>query len=421
MKILGFALAGTTALVMTTAAADQNEAFLLQTGNNHSALVTQSGDKNDAGAATPTMTQDGENNQLVILQSGDRNQIGLEGGGIYQDNPYDNGSLMRIGITQSSDRNVVGQVMQSTADQNEAGSGNSVDITQSGWGRNRVGYVKQIQAGTGNNQLDVDQSGWKDRLETVTQTSNVATGTPNRITVRMNGVANGTGGLGYFASETGAESSTLRQGNINPASQGNSITLNVTGAGNDFGVTQNGNDNTVGTLSLGGATNDLGILQTGDDNTVSMASVSGLLNVIGVKQIGDINMASVSVTGSFNKLGVAQIGNGNDANVTVSGLNNGLAPTIWGVANWSGAALTVASGNPLLDRGMVKQMGDYNVASLTVSGNSNAFGLLQNGDNNAITGLQNGNYNQAAVAQNGNSNTANFSQIGNGNSLGISQ
>jgi len=276
MKILGFALAGTTALVMTTAAADQNEAFLLQTGNNHSALITQSGDKNDAGAATPTMTQDGENNQLVILQSGDRNQIGLEGGGIYQDNPYDNGSLMRIGITQSSDRNVVGQVMQSTADQNEAGSGNSVDITQSGWwGRNRVGYVKQIQAGTGNNQLEVEQSGSKDRLETVTQTSNVATGTPNRITVRMNGVANGTGGLGYFASETGAESSTLRQGNINPASQGNSITLNVTGAGNDFGVTQNGNDNTVGTLSLGGATNDLGILQTGDDNTVSMASVSG--------------------------------------------------------------------------------------------------------------------------------------------------
>ncbi|MDP5333433.1 MAG: hypothetical protein NWR54_00375, partial [Paracoccaceae bacterium] len=345
MKILGFALAGTTALIMTTAAADQNEAFLLQTGDNHSAQITQSGDKNKAGAATPTMTQDGENNQLVILQSGDRNKIGLEGGGVYQDNPYDNGSLMRIDITQSSDRNVVGSVMQSTDDQNEAGSGNSVDITQSGWGRNRVGYVKQIQSGTGNNQLDVRQSGWKDQLETVTQTSNVAAGTPNRITVRMNGVSNGTGGLGFFASETGAESSTLRQGNINPASQGNSITLNVTGTGNDFGVTQNGNDNTVGTLNLGGTLNDLGILQTGDSNTVSMASVSGIANVIGVKQIGNINMASVSVSGTLNQFGVAQLGNSNEANVTVTGVNNGLAPSLWSTANWSGAALIVASAN----------------------------------------------------------------------------
>lgn len=421
MKILGFALAGTTALVMTTAAADQNEAFLLQTGDNHSALITQSGDKNDAGAATPVMTQDGKNNQLVILQSGDRNKIGLEGGGVYQDNPYDNGSLMRIDITQSSDRNVVGQVMQSTADQNEAGSGNSVDITQSGWGRNRVGYVKQIQAGTGNNQLDVRQTGAYDRLETVTQTSNVESGTPNRITVRMYGLSNGTGNLGYFASETGAETSTLRQGNINPASQGNSITLNVTGYRNDFGVTQNGNDNTVGTLNMSGEFNDLGILQTGDNNTVSMAAVSGFANVIGVKQIGDINLASVSVSGSFNQLGVAQLGNGNDANVTVTGVNNGLAPNLWGSTSWSGAALIVANANPMLERGMVTQNGDYNVASLTVTGISNAFGLLQDGDSNAITGLQNGNFNQAAVAQTGNSNTANFTQVGNGNSLGISQ
>ena len=421
MKILGFALAGTTALVMTTAAADQNEAFLLQTGDNHSALITQSGDRNEAGAATPTMTQDGKNNQLVILQSGDRNKIGLEGGGIYQDNPYDNGSLMRIDITQSSNRNVVGSVMQSTFDQNVSGSGNSVDITQAGLGRNRVGYIKQIQAGTGNNQLDVRQTGLSNRLETVTQTSNVESGTPNRITVRMNGIRNGTGGLGFFASETGAETSTLRQGNINSASQGNSITLNVTGYRNDFGVTQNGNDNTVGTLNLGGEYNDLGILQTGDNNTVSMAAVSGFANVIGVKQIGDINLASVSVSGSFNQLGVAQLGNGNDANVTVTGVNNGLAPNLWGSTNWSGAALIVANANPMLERGMVTQNGDYNVASLTVTGISNAFGLLQDGDSNAITGLQNGNFNQAAVVQAGNSNTANFAQVGNGNSLGISQ
>lgn len=418
MKILGFALAGTTALVMTTAAADQNDAFLLQKGNNHSAQITQSGDKNDAGAATPKMTQDGENNQLVILQSGDRNRIGLEGGGIHQDNPYDNGSLMRIDITQSSNDNVVGQVLQSTADQNLSGSGNSVDITQAGRGSNRVGYVKQIQAGTGTNQLDVRQTGWYDRLQTVTQTSNVGSGTPNRITVRMNGWGNGTGSLGFFASETGAESSTLRQGNNKPASQGNSITLNVGGRWNDFGVTQNGNNNTVGTLNLGGTLNDLGILQTGDSNTVSMASVSGLLNVIGVKQIGNINLASVSVTGGGNQLGVAQLGDSNTANVTVSGGDNGLA--LFNSA-WTGAAMIVASANPLLDRGMVTQMGDDNVASLTVSGLSNAFGLLQNGDSNAITGLQNGNFNQAAVVQTGNSNTANFAQVGNGNSLGISQ
>jgi hypothetical protein len=423
MKITKIALVGTTALTlsMSAALANDNTTFLLQDGTGNAALVTQSGNRNEAGAATPTMTQQGYNNQLTILQSGSRNDIGLEGGGVFQDNPYNNGSLMRIDITQSSSSNVVGQALQSTDDQNESGSGNSMDITQAGWGSNRVGFVKQIQSGVGNNQLDVRQTGWYDRLETVTQNSYVESGTPNRITVRMDGFRNGRGGLAGFAAETGAESSTLRQGNINTASQGNAITLRVTGTGNDFGVTQNGNDNTVGTLNLGGLYNDLGILQTGDNNTVAMASVSGTLNVIGVKQIGDINMASVSVSGSFNQLGVAQLGNSNTANVTVSGLNNGLAPNLWGAANWSGAALTVANANPLLDRGMVTQMGDFNVASLTVSGNNNAFGLLQNGNSNEITGLQDGNYNQAAVAQAGNSNTANFSQVGNGNSLGISQ
>jgi hypothetical protein len=315
----------------------------------------------------------------------------------------------------------VGSVLQSTTDQNVAGSGNSTEITQAGWGSNRVGYVKQTQSGTGVNTLDVRQSGWLDRLETVTQNSSVDAGAPNLITVRMDGVRNGSGSLAGFASETGAETSTLRQGNLNAASQGNSIFLRVTGTGNDFGVTQNGNDNNVGTLNLGGLYNDLGITQGGNGNTVAMASVSGTLNIIGVKQLGDMNLATVSVSGSFNQMGVSQEGASNNATVTVSGLNNGLAPSLWGSSNWSGAALTVASANPMLDRGMVKQMGEFNTASLIVTGNNNAFGLLQDGDSNAITGMQNGNYNQAAVAQVGNGNTANFTQIGNGNSLGISQ
>ena len=102
MKITKIALVGTTALTlsMTAAMANDNTTFLTQQGTGNAALVTQSGKRNDAGAAIPTMTQQGFNNQLTILQSGNGNDIGLEGGGVTQDNPYNNGSLMRIDITQ---------------------------------------------------------------------------------------------------------------------------------------------------------------------------------------------------------------------------------------------------------------------------------------------------------------------------------
>lgn len=416
MKFTKLALVGTTALTlsMTAVLADDNKAFLTQDGGNNAALITQSGDKNEAGTSGLSMTQDGFSNSLTILQSGDKNDIGKEGGGIYQENAYAY-KQFSINITQSSDGNTVGQIKQRAA--GDAGSGlrNRVDITQDGWGYNRVGSVFQEQKSSGANFLDIAQTGLADRVETIYQRSNTGGNAPNRITVTMDGFGNGQGSLGGFAGATGATSSALKQGNLTAASRGNTINLNVTGGANDFGVTQNGIGNTVGTLDLGGAGNDLGINQMGNGNTVSMASISGWLNEIGVNQLGNTNLATVAVDGWYNAMGVYQDGLSNVASVSITGNGNGLA------AAWSGAALTVASANPLLDRGMVKQMGEFNVASLTVSGNNNGFGLLQNGDSNTITGVQDGNYNQAAVAQMGDGNSATFTQIGNGNSLGISQ
>ncbi|OZB20417.1 MAG: hypothetical protein B7X55_00435 [Rhodobacterales bacterium 34-62-10] len=416
MKFATIALIGSTSLTlsMTVVMADGNKAFLTQDGGNNAALVTQSGDMNEAGSSSLSMTQDGFSNSLTILQSGDDNDIGMEGSGILQQNAYAY-KQYSIDITQASDNNTVGQIRQRATGDAGKDLRNSVDIMQDGLGYNRVGNVFQEQKSSGANVLDITQTGFGDRVETIYQRSNTGGNAQNRITVTMAGAGNGQGDLGGFAGATGATSSALKQGNLTATSRGNRITLNVTDVGNDFGVTQNGRDNTVGTLNLGGVGNDLGINQMGNGNTVSMASISGWFNEIGVKQLGDTNLASVSVSGWSNEMGIYQDGLSNIASVIITGHGNGLG------AAWSGSALTVANATPMLDRGMVKQIGEYNTSSLIVSGNNNAFGLLQDGDSNAITGVQNGNYNQAAVAQAGDGNTANFTQTGNGNSLGISQ
>ena len=432
MKIARIVLAGTTALTlsMTAASANENRAYLDQNGANNSALVTQSGHRNAAGADGLAMTQQGFLNQLTILQSGDRNKIGLEGGGIVQDNGYDIGTTFVIDITQSSNRNEVGAIKQFASGDASSGLRNSAVINQGGLGNNRVGSVYQERKSSGKNMLTVEQTGFGDRLETVYQRSNTGENSPNQINVTMSGLGNGTvtagnrifdGGLSGFAAGSGAQASSLKQGDLDQTSRGNKITLVVTGVSNDFGVTQNGRDNTVGTLNLGGVTNELGINQHGNNNTIGLAAVDGVSNNIGISQLGDTHNATVSVVGSFNQMGVLQSDTSNSATVLITGVNNGLAPNLWGTANWSGSALEVASLNPMLDRGMLKQIGESNLASLTVTGNSNAFGVLQHGNSNTLTGVQDGSYNQAAVVQVGNANTTSFTQIGSGNTLGVSQ
>ena len=187
MKVARIVLAGTTALTlsMTAASANENKAHLHQDGANNSALVTQSGNRNAAGADGLAMTQQGFLNQLTILQSGDRNKIGLEGGGIVQDNGYDIGTTFVIDITQSSNRNEVGAIKQYASGDASSGLRNSAVINQGGLGHNRVGSVYQERKSSGKNMLTVDQTGFGDRLETVYQRSNTGGNSPNQINVTI--------------------------------------------------------------------------------------------------------------------------------------------------------------------------------------------------------------------------------------------
>ncbi len=432
-------MAGAAVLAMGTGAAwaNENKTYLDQEGTNNTSLVVQSGVNNEAGAVGLEMQQVNFQNDLNILQSGDNNDIGLEDVGVRQtsnrSNPGDIGNT--LSITQSSGSNTVGSVDQTARGTNTSLGVNRATIVQGGvLGLNRVGTVVQDRGSSTSNLLDVTQTGTGDVLENVYQRGLAGGNQANSINVTMQGVAVGGFSAGNgreatldgFANIAGVESSTLRQGFNNDRSRGNSMTLVITGFANDFGVTQDGVGNTIGTLEIGGIDNSVGIRQDGDRNTVSIAAVTGIGNEIGVEQFQNDNTASVSVAGSFNRFGVLQDGDGNMATVSIDGNNNG-QPVFCGFlcfsleqATYDNPAVTVA-GTSGFEAGMIKQEGDFNDASLTVDGNDNLFGMLQDGDLNIATSTIDGNNNQVAIAQVGNENITVVTQIGNGNIMGVSQ
>jgi hypothetical protein len=406
--------AAMTACTGAAYAGSSNDTYITQDGTNNTSSVTQSGDFNDAGKSSLKMRQEGFNNKLVIEQSGSGNSIGLEGAGIRQENRDQSTVWFEIDITQSSSGNTIGSVEQVASGDASSGLRNSATISQTGVGLNRVGSVYQERKSSGKNVLTIEQSGFLDRIETVYQRSNTGDNTPNTIAVTMNGISLGNGwatSLSGFAAGSGATSSALKQGDTTATSRGNSIVLNVSGALNNFGVTQNGNENTVGTLNLGGVGNEIGIRQNGNNNEVALADVGGIANNIGIQQLQNDNDASVTVSGDRNLTGVFQDGNLNSATVIVDGDRNG----------GFGAFGLNAAGNVGLTAGLFEQIGDGNSLNATVAGNNNVFATKQSGDDNSISHSVVGNGNQFAILQTGNGNVSVTSQIGTGNVIGVSQ
>jgi hypothetical protein len=432
-------LAASTALTVliggAAQAADDNKAYVEQTGNANQASVTQSGDGNDAGGVSSAILQSGASNRLTILQSGDGNDIGLAANGllatetgVVQRSAAGTSDQNTLTITQSSNGNTVGSAVQLSG-----GKFNTATITQGGTGGNAVNSFVQKQSSSQRNIAMITQTGSGNVLDRVVQA--VRSGgpaDPNEVTVTMSGASNGDPAdtLGGFAASSGAETSTIRQGRFNPTGLdqlgdiGNKIVLEVSGDDNQFGLTQLGRLNTVGTIAISGSRNQLGTYQSsigGLGNAISLAAVGGSDNDIGIRQVGSDNLAGVDVSGDFNQFGLAQTGDANDATVTISGNDNG---------GGSFTALTPAAsvaGGRL--SGFVEQISpsgtslvNQNSVSLTISTNDNQFSLYQNGEANTIDGtIDTGNANQVAVAQVGNGNTSVFTQSGGGNNLGISQ
>ncbi|APE43375.1 hypothetical protein BOO69_08070 [Sulfitobacter alexandrii] len=420
-------------------AADDNVTFLDQDGTNNSASVTQSGNDNEAGASGLAVTQDGFYNQLEILQSGNNNEIGLEGVGVRQEAVLKNGSnpiANTLVITQSSSFNTVGSVYQdSDGTDQQASARNRVNITQAGLGGHRIGTVHQERGASNYNVLNVTQNGLANVLEDVYQRNRAGGNVSNSINVNMSGASNGRNLIGapteldLFADIADVQGSTLRQGWVRQFSRRNTIDLDVSGTFNNFGITQDGKGNTVGTVTMTGGFNQLGIRQDGDDNQVSLSTISGIGNNIGVAQYQDNNIAGVNVSGNANRLGVLQDGMSNTADVAITGDNNGLAynsVSFFGQRIYTSADSldNPAAGIALLpgfELGRVTQFGDDNDVNLNIDGNNNLFGTLQDGVGNSIEGTVDGNGNQFAVAQVGVANMTNFTQTGGGNNLAVSQ
>ncbi len=410
MKLTHSTLIATTALGLSMAAAhagDGNSAFLGQKGADNSASIVQTGDNNATGSAVRNAGQSGNNNLLTIDQVGSNNSIGLGGNA-------DSGTGMtqtssntgtkqsnKMFITQTSDGNTVGSAVQ-----NSSGQGyNTATITQGGGGGNTVGSLYQRQSSSVTNLATITQNGTNNTLARVSQNARVGGAyNPNEIDVTMDGSDNGgASALSLAAAATGALSSTLIQG-TDLGTRGNKINLDVSGTNNQFGVSQYGNDNTVGTLTIAGDANEVGVYQQGSYNSLTLNPVGGMGNNLGLLQNGNYNTANLAVTGDYN-----------------------------GGANFfdAGSAAGTLALSVGLTEGLMEQSGDGNGIDLTVSGDNNVFATRQAStgtgslSGNTIIGTQDStgalSGNQVAVLQTGQGNATTFSQIGGSNNLAVSQ
>lgn len=457
-------LVASTAMALTGAAwADNNEAWLDQIGSNHSAMIDQAaGSNNDAGASGNPIKQRSQftalGNTLTITQSGDDNDVGLDvivnrGSGFFQFNQSGPGSTATV--SQTSNGNSIGTINQVA--RTASATGNSLTVTQEVGDDNSIGAISQdrsgstdgtvagrtgqtatiLQSGTGNaiglarqgtqydasagNAMSLEQTGTDNYIGNAIQS-----GTSNSMTAVFVGTDNGAdsgkgttsfgSGVATFADDVG-----VPQGNLTQTGDSNFIDMLVTADRTYFGIQQTGDRNRVDPITITGNRNELGILQQGNDNLASVSDIATFGNNIGIRQFQDNNTATVSfgagVAGG-NKFGILQDGMTNFASVSISGGGaNGITNPFVGLTGPAG----LVSGTPGFERGMIKQLGDLNKATITVVGSDNEFGTLQNGNDNFLTASMTGTFNVSAIAQVGSNNLSSTSQSGSNNNLGVSQ
>ena len=434
IQILGAATA--LGLVMSAAAfADSNNAYVDQSGDYNSALITQGGSGNEAGKQGRVVRQTSNEktgadriNRLTIAQGGDNNKVGLGANGLslsqgdgviqlknYLPDPQNNlGGYNTIDINQATNSNVIGAISQYTATHL---GGNSLTVRQEGGDGNQIAKVMQYRTQTTTNEATVTQDGDGNVLQALRQVARNA-GNKNTITATFNGDGNGANPMtGAFSVAAGAASSEINQGvDINTSIYNSNVNVLISGDNNAFGVTQVGGLSKlqfVANLSVLGSENQTAIYQGGTHQTASL-TVDGSYNDVGIRQLGSTNGGVVTVTGNDNNLGLLQNGSGNLATINLFGDGNN-------VGALSGAAAIAG-----LTTGLVSPLGNGNTATLTVgtlaASDGNRFGVLQSGDDNTATAtVSGGDGNQFGISQVGSDNVASLTQTGSFNVAGISQ
>ena len=246
-------------------AAGGNDAAVRQNGNDNTVTIDQSGGTdnqfNSTGSSdTSAALQDGDSNTIVATQSGDGNQIGLTGnqfdtihlvtgnvGGTGLNRAawnvpaagYDsdaNTGVAQIGddnsltVTQTSNSNVVGGVVQLTVDVG-TGQKNTLTLTQGSGDGNQINQVLQAAAQGSQNTATITQTGAGNVLNAVNQIGlnvNGSGGNENKIDATFIGSSNGTTGLSGYA----AVSTRVKDSELNQMGENNYIKLDISGDDN---------------------------------------------------------------------------------------------------------------------------------------------------------------------------------------------
>ena len=425
-------------LSVASAHADDNNAFLDQTGMGNSAAINQTGgDKNFVGRSGPRgdwLQQKGDSNQLQVTQTGSQNSVGSNSTGTSGDflqlGGSNNTSIRQIGdennievITQYSDAddatkndlvvnqtattsgNTIGEISQNArtgGDQDDSEPGNSMSVRMTG-NANIIKWLRQ--------ESDRGALGGQGVLLPEDNSRNL-------VTIRIEGSNNGANGLEGLADVAG-----LSGGEYGQYGRGNSMNVAINGTDIQLGVVQRGGSNTFRGLEISGEGNQVGANQWGRKNTVTLLEVSGSENQIGFDQAGNGNTATGFIgNGNYNTVQMQQYGDLNTAILKIQngGNRNGQAVNMKGVAR----DLLNAT-NSGLSAGVMAQWGNNDTATIKISrANNNAFATRQSGGgdtNNEIDVEIAGNKNATAIVQAGDNNEADLSQAGNRNSASILQ
>ncbi|MEX5562435.1 hypothetical protein SM764_03350 [Pseudophaeobacter sp. 1A16562] len=433
-----------------------------QTGNDNSATVTQSSVTNVVNVIEQTANSffGSTGNELTITQSSVGSTPRDVGGPLSGDGnlltavrqtsigPVKNSVTVsqnvNVANTSRYTRNQIGgnQVQNENAglifeDSNlnqgnngivQVGSGNMANLTQDGT-RN---FIQLVDQRGGSNQATATQNGAFNMIATIDQDGGLFGGFNNSANVSQSGFGNGRDGLTLpNAGSVGATSSSVIQNGDD-----NSVTYSAQGDSNEFGFTQIGTFNTVGSVLITGSGNQTAGYQAGVSNTITIAPIVGDDNDVGVRQVGAFNQATLELTNGSdrNALLVDQTGAFNDADIFVEGDDNfasltqigtnGFTLSMSGDENNNTTLSGTFGGNAAsvgLTEGVFTQDGLGNSFAGDIAGSNNLMAALQDGNFNTITASVTGDGNQSAVSQMGNFNTASYTQSGGTNNAGIMQ
>ncbi len=451
--------------------ADDNEAHIIQNGEDNVGAIVQTGDFNEVGLVQNPILQVGRYNQLEISQTGFRNKVGKNpaffgssSAGVTQTGDSATPLIFNeISIEQKSNDNTINYISQEAVGAIPEGANRLYVVQGNGAaGRNNlINFVIQKQnVGMPGQVARIEQAGENNVIDRVEQKSLTAAAfEENIIRVKITGDSNGIADLTGAALASRSEFNSFIQsiGYDNLGANGNFADFLIEGNSNRFGVFQGGRKNSIGLVSISatGESNQIGLRQDGLENDITMSVLEGSDNNVGVGQIGT-NRASLdligidsvgnsllglqegtndlffTVQGSENIARADQgyhsgMGGDNLASFRLEGDNNLFNLSQRGTASFKvvvkgdqtntfAPTLFTAISNPLpMAAGEFLQEGMNNFADLGITGDRNAIGTWQKGSGNRISSTTSGNLNQAAFVQAGINNRAYLNQSGNDN------